>query len=238
MKRLSLVQYSAIGLILTSLLMYYVYYSQTGNFNSPIIEYEFVQTQQDVKNIFIENNEFKKDLITGVRNQNIVDYAFMIFYTSLLVFAFGKISKSEKKKIYNLGIAFSITALIGDVFENIQLFQISELLTNRLDFSHHVDLLFIITRLKWLSLAFALFIMSFHYYRYRFSGKLFALISALPLLTVLTFIIMGNTDDSFYTIFANFIMLGFVILMIWIFIPHNNKEKTISFYNSGKKQTI
>ncbi len=238
MKRLSLVQYSAIGLILTSLLMYYVYYSQTGNFASPIIEYEFVQSQQDVKNIFIENNEFKKDVIIGIKNQNIVDYAFMILYTSLLVLAFGKISKSEKKKIYIAGIIFSVTALISDVFENIQLFQISELLTNRLDFSHHVDLLFIITRIKWLSLAFALFILSFHYYKYKFLGKLFALISALPLLNVLTFIILSNSDDSFYKMFANFIMLGFVILMIWIFIPGNNKGKIISFYNSGKSQTI
>ena len=239
MKRLSLVQYSAIGLIFTSLLMYYVYYSQTGNFNSPIIEYEFVQNQQDVKNIFIENNELKQDVILGIKNQNIVDYVFMILYTSLLVLAFAEISKSEKKKIYTLGIIFSFTALIGDIFENIQLFQISELLLNRTDFSHHVDLLFIITRVKWLSLAFALFILSSHYYKYKFLGKLFSLISALPFLNILTFIILSNnTDDNFYTIFTNFIMLGFVVLIIWIFIPENNKGKIISFYNSGKSQTI
>ncbi|NOZ35702.1 MAG: hypothetical protein GXO80_10440 [Chlorobi bacterium] len=234
MKRISLVQYSAVGLILLSLLMYYVYYNQTGNFNSPIIEFEFVKNQQDVKNIFLENNEIKHNIVKGVKDQNIVDYAYMFFYASLLFFAFRKLSLGEKKKIYYIGIAFSIIALISDIIENIQLFQISELLINRIDFSKPVKILFIITRLKWLSLAFAFIILSVHYYKYKFLGKLFALISILPLLSVLTFIIFGNSNNSFYNIFTGFIMLAFVILMIWIFIPHKNNKENINFYNSVK----
>ncbi len=234
MKRISPVQYAAVGLILLSLLMYYVYYNQTGNFNSPIIEFEFVKNQQDVKNIFVENNEIKHDIVKGVKNQNIVDYAYMFFYSSLLFFAFRKLSVFEKKKIYYLGIAFSIIALISDIFENIQLFQISDLLLNKTGFSKPVNILYIITRLKWLSLAFAFIILSVHYYNYKLLGKLFALISTLPLLSVLTLIFSGNSDNSFYTIFTSFIMLDFVILMIWIFIPHKNNKENINFYNSVK----
>ena len=166
MKRLSTVHYAAIGLILISLLMNYVYFNNTGKTNSPIIEYEFVKTQQDVKNIFIENNEFKKDEINGIRDQNITDYIYMIIYSSFLILVFVQINKIENKKIFNLGIVFSLSALISDVFENIQMFRISELMVNRIDFSEPVKILFIITRLKWLCLTFAMLLMSFHYYKY------------------------------------------------------------------------
>ncbi len=231
MKHLSAVHYAAIGLVLLSLLMSYVYFLNTGKTNSPIIEFEFVKTQQDVKNIFIENTEFKKEEITGVRDQNIVDYAYMICYTSLLILSFSKIAKSENKKIYYIGIVFSVIAIISDIFENIQMFQISELLVNRVDFSRLVRLLFIITRLKWLSLAFAMFILSMHYFKYKFTGKLFALLSALPLITVLTFIIYKDAENDFVNLFTKFIMSSFVLLMIWIFISKKVTHK-INFYKT------
>lgn len=231
MKYFSVVHYAAIGLILLSLLMSYVYFLNTGKTSSPIIEFEFVKTQQDVKNIFIENNEFKKEEITGIRDQNIVDYAYMIFYTSLLIFSFSKIAKSENKNFYFLGIVFSVIAIISDVFENIQMFQISELLVNRVDFSRPVKILFIITRLKWLSLAFAMFILSIHYFKYKFTGKLFALLSAMPLLTLLTYIIFKDTENDFVNLFTKFIMLSFVLLMIWVFISKKITHK-INFYKT------
>lgn len=229
MKSLSSVHFAAIGLILLSLLINYAYYYNTDSLKSPIIEYEFVKNQQDVKNIFTENNEFKKNEIRGVRDQNIVDYFYMIFYTSLIILAINKIKKIENKKLYGIGIAFSIIALFSDIFENIQMFQISELLVNRINFSEHVKLLFIITRLKWLSLAFVMLILSFHYSKHGIIGKLFALLSALPLISVITFIIFKDSGNDFIKIFTNFITLSFVVLMIWIFIS-NKINKKVNFY--------
>ena len=167
MKHLSTVQFAAIGLVLTGILLNLAYFVHTNNFNSPIIEYEFVKKQQDVKNIFIEDNVFKKDELKGVRDQNIIDYVYMIFYSSLLILSFKRINKSENKKFFNIGIAFAFIALIADIIENIQMFRISQLLVNRLNFSSPVQYLFYITRLKWLSLAFALFLLSLHYYKYK-----------------------------------------------------------------------
>jgi len=229
-KSLSSVHLVAIGLILLSFLMNYVYYFHTENLKSPIIEYEFVKNQQEVKNIFMENNEFKKDEIRGVRDQNIVDYFYMIFYSSLIILAFNKINKIEHKKFYTLGIAFSIIALVSDVFENIEMFQISDLLVNRIDFSESVKMLFIITRLKWLSLAFVMLILSFHYFKYGITGKLFALISALPFISILAFIIFKDSGNDFVTLFTSFIMLGFIALILWIFISLKINKK-LNFYN-------
>ena len=229
MKSISSVHIVAIGLILLSLLMNYVYYFHTNNFRSPIIEYEFVKNQQEVKNILMENNEFKKDEIRGVRDQNIVDYFYMIFYSSLIILAFNKISKIEQKKIYTLGIAFSIIALVSDVFENIEMFQISNLLVNRIDFSESVKILFIITRLKWLSLAFVMLILSFHYFQYGITGKLFALISALPIISIFAFIIFKDSGNIFVKLFTSFIILGFIALTLWIFISLRI-NKNLNFY--------
>ncbi len=215
-----------------SILMYYVYFNQTGNFNSPVIEYEFVTNSQQVKNIFFENNEIKQDVVNGTEDQNIVDYVFMIFYSSLLFFTFKKLISSEKKKFYYIGIILSAVALTSDIIENIQLFHISDLMVNRNDFSNHLTILFYITRIKWVSLAIIFFILSFHYYKYKFIGKLFALISILPLLNILTFIILSDSDINIYLTFANLIMLDFVILMIWIFIRHKNSKSELSFYNN------
>ncbi len=232
MKHFSSVQYVAIGLIILSLLMNYAYFRQVGNFNSPIIEYEFVKNEQDVKNIFTENNEFKKAELKGVRDQNIIDYAYMLFYTALLILSFHNIRMTEKKNIYVLGVIFSFIALAGDIIENIQMFQISELLVNRLSFSKQVETLFIITRIKWLCLALAMFIMSVHYYKYKFTGKLFAFISALPVISVLALMIFKDSGNDFVKIFTTLIILSFVTLMIWIFISSKIDSK-ISFY---KKQ--
>lgn len=228
MKSLSYVHFAAIGLILLSLLMNYIYYYHTNNFNSPIIEFEFVKNQQDVKNIFTENNEFKKNEIRGVRDQNIVDYFYMIFYASLIILVMNKIKSIENRKFYYIGIAFSIIALLSDIFENIQMFKISELLVNRVDFSQHIKLLFFITRLKWLSLAFIMLILSFHYLQYGIIGKLFALLSALPLISVIIYIFKSNEND-FIKIFTSSIILSFIVLMIWIFIS-NIINRNVNFY--------
>ncbi len=232
MKRPAAVHYAAFGLILLNILMTYVFYQNTGNLNSPIVEYEFAKNEQDVKNIFIDDdNNFKRDVINGVKDQNIVDYAYMLFYTALLIFAFSKIKKTdtERNKVYVFGIIFSVVALVADIFENILLFRISELLTERVSFSEYVDRLFVITRIKWFSLAFAFFILSFHYIRYNFTGKLFAVISALPIIAAAASFFPGINQEYFIPVFTLGIVIAFVILMIWVFISHKINKK-VDFY--------
>lgn len=227
MKQLSSIHYATISLIILSLLMYYVYFANTRNLNSPIIKYEFVKTSNDVKDIFMENNEFKKDIIQGVHDQNIIDYAYMLSYSLLLIFAFIKIKDFERKKIYIIGIIAAVIALATDAIENILLFNISELLTTRNNFATQVDLLFIVTRIKWFSIAIALFIMSFHYYKFKILGKIFSIVSSLPFIfSILYYFIDTEIIQKYFT---GSIMIAFVILMIWIFIPKNS-NKSISFY--------
>lgn len=227
MKHLSRIHFTVFLLILTSLVMNYVYYANTGNFNSPIIEYEFVKSQSDVKNIFTDNNEFKKDVIQGVHDQNIVDYVYMIAYSLFLTFVFAKLLKFEKKNIYIFGIILVIFALITDSIENILLFNISELLTARNNFNTEIHLLMIITNIKWISIAISLFILSFHYYKNNTLGKFFAFISTLPLILGILHLITQNEILTKY--FTSSIILGFVILMVWVFIPPS-KNKAINFY--------
>jgi len=227
MKNFSSIHLTVIILILLSFLMHYTYYSSTGNLDSPIIKFEFVKNESDVKSIFMEDNEFKKEVIQGVKNQNLVDYAYMVAYTALLILVFVKILKHEKKIIYNIGIIFSFTAILGDVVENIQLFKISELLTARLNFSSSIEILILATRIKWLSLAFALFILSFYYFTKGISGKIFAVISSLPIIAAILSVFIYIENQEIY--FNYIIMTGFISLMIWTFLKHTNRN-SISFY--------
>ncbi len=231
MKKLSLIQYTAILLIGLSSLMNLVYYSDTGNFDSPIIEFEFIKTESDAKQLFLENNSFKKDVIKGVHNQNLIDYAYMITYSAFLILVFIKLSKHKNKIIYTLGIIFSVLALIFDVIENIQLFKISELLVARVEFSPQINILIIVTRIKWLSIAFALFILAFHYYKFNFIGKLFALFTTIPLLTAILSVFYYTTD--FINYFTKSIIFGFVVLILWTFISHLFSG-SVSYYNQQK----
>jgi len=227
MKYLSKIHYTIIVLILLSLLMHYVYYLSTGNLDSPIIKYEFVKNTNDVKSIFLQDNEFKKSIIQGVNNQNVVDYAYMLVYTFLLILTFTKISKIEKVKIFYIGILFAIIAIIADIIENIQLFNILELLTSRNNFSSEINILIIATSIKWLSLGFAMFVLSFHYFKNKIIGKIFAFFSSIPLLISIFYIF--NQSSSLELFYTTSIMIGFVILMIWTFIS-KYIYKSVSFY--------
>ena len=227
MKHLSRIHFAVIILILSSLIMHYVYFTNTGNFNSPIIEYEFATTSDDVKNIFMKDNEFRKDIIQGVHDQNIVDYLYMVVYSLLLLFFFARVKEFEKNKLYFFGAVFAILALITDSIENILLFNISELLTTRNNFSSEIDILFIITRIKWFSIAIALLFASFHYIKYNILGKAFAVLSSIPFIFGTIYFLIQN--EVFLKLFTSSIMLGFVILIIWVFIPKND-NKAISFY--------
>lgn len=232
MKHLSKIHYLIFTLIFLSLLMNYVYFANTGNLNSPIIEYELVKNTNDVKKILTQNNEFKKDVIQGINNQNIVDYAYMFVYTTLLILVFIKVHKFENKKIYNIGVVFAIFALITDIIENIQLFNISELLALRNDFSAEIKILIIATSIKWLSLGFAMFILSFHYFKNKIIGKLFSLLSAIPLFIAIYYIFNKSLAVELY--YTSSIMLDFIVLMVWAFISKyiNNN---ISFYKTYKE---
>jgi len=227
MKQFSTIHFTVFALIILSLIMHYVFFMNTGNLNSPIVKYEFVKTSNDVKDIFMEDNEFMKDVIQGVHDQNIIDYAYMVAYSVLLLLFFSKIKEFEKRKIFIWGIIFAILALITDSMENILLFNISELLTTRNNFSSEIDILFIVTRIKWFSLAIALLFASFHYFKYSLLGKTFALFSSLSFILGIIFFI--NESEITMKLFTSTIMLGFVVLMIWVFIPKKD-NKQISFY--------
>ena len=228
MKKISAIQYTALIITVLTLSMSYVYFYNTGNYDSPVIKFEFSKSTQDVNSLFMENNEFKKDVIKGVHDQNMVDYAYMIAYSSFIILIFIKLIKTERKNIYYLGILLSVSALIFDIAENIQLFRIQESLFSRIDFSENISNLIIFTWIKWLSLSFVLLLMSYHYYKYKFIGKLFAIISALPIVLALITLLLNNYE----LYFSSSVMLGFLLIIIWIFISVL-VSTSVSFYNKA-----
>ena len=226
MKKLSIIHYLSMFLIVLSIGMSIVFYMKSDHFDSPIIKFEFAQSSHDINSLFYQKDEFKSNDFYGVQNQNYLDYLFMIIYSFLLVSAFLNIYKIEKKRIFKFGIFLSTFALFFDVLENIKMFKISELLIQENDFSHLIPKLFYFTRIKWLILALSFLLLSLHYFKYQTIGKLFAILSSFPIF--LGTLVLFSVIDTF-EIFSFSVMIGFLQIMIWSFISYRI-DRNISFY--------
>ncbi len=195
--------------------MSYAYFTVAGNFNSPIIEFEFVKSVSDVESIFIKDNIINKNMVEGVDKQNYIDFAYMLAYSVFLALVFISISKQKNKKLFLIGILLALIAFVSDFFENVQLLNISDNLLSGNNYLQDIKYLMIFTYIKWLSLAIALFMLSFYYFRYNILGKIFSVLSSIPLIFVLFYLFMFSKQIEI--LFSFSVMIGFVILFIWVY---------------------
>ncbi len=215
MKKLTFVHYIVIVLVLLSLSMSYAYFTVAGNFNSPIIEFEFVKSVSDVEGIFIKDNIINKNMVEGVDKQNYIDFAYMLAYSIFLALVFISISKQKNEKLFLIGVLLALIAFVSDFFENVQLLNISDNLLSGNNYLQDIKYLMIFTYIKWLSLAIALFMLSFYYFRYNILGKIFSVLSSIPLIFVLFYLFMFSKQIEI--LFSFSVMIGFVILFIWVY---------------------
>ena len=230
--KLSIVHISAITLILLTPAMSYVYYLNTGDFNSPVIEFEFVTETVQVLDLFTNIQGPKKEIISGVNDQNKLDFIFMFNYSFLLILVFWKLKNYEKKIICNLALILSVLVFISDIFENIQLFAITKDLESGEGFDNNIMSLIFFTRMKWYLLSVIFALLSFHYFKQRVLGKILSLITISPL--ILTSLSIFNDNMEINLILSNTIMLSFLVLIIWIFLSVSISPN-ISFYKKEQK---
>jgi len=228
--------YFYIGLFAIPLLIFVIlinkYSPEVSNVHAPyssvIVAFEFVETPEQLKEIFFPL-EAPKD-IHDLDTLNKIDFGFMVFYTLFICFFIVKTKILESKTIIYFGIFLSVIALIGDISENVQLLAITKLYlsqeANQL-YIPYMDRLQFFTWLKWdfimLSLLFiAVILLS----RNRFS-KFFGLLLSIPFLLKIASLYEGPEYQEY---FVMSIFIGFILLIVYCFF-YTNDYKTVPKVN-------
>jgi len=122
-------------------------------FSTPIIAFEFVQSQSEVCRLFglpdsPDQLSMTQAMIRAMDFGNRLDYIYMVLYTSFLFFFSFVCAKNTGKRYYYAGSLLSLVILVADALENIQLLRITAKITSQ-DFGKELSLLHCFTWIKW-----------------------------------------------------------------------------------------
>ena len=229
MKRFTLVHYISLILIVLSFMLQVVYYADTKQLDSPIIMFEFAKTENEIFTLFTQDETALIDVVKGVDHQNWVDFFYLTAYSSLLFVTFNRLRKHENRSLNSTGMILSIMVFIFDICENVVLLKITGALVAGSDFKHYIVSLLVFTNIKWFCLALMFGILSVHYYKIKRIGIVFSVLSILPILLAFpSFFSYCSKYDEYY---AYSVMLGFIILIIRIFVS-KFAENSYGFYKN------
>jgi hypothetical protein len=211
-----------------------VYYADTKRLDSPIIQFEFAKTENEIYPLFTKDETVLMDVVKGVDRQNRVDFFYLTAYSTLLFITFYRLRKHENLWMNTIGMLLSIIGFLFDIFENVVLLKITGALVIGTDFNHYIESLIVFTNIKWFSLAIIFGILSVHYYKIKRIGTVFSVLSILPILLAFpSFFSNGPYFDEYY---AYSVMLGFIILIIRIFVS-KFAGSSYSFYKKISPKT-
>lgn len=192
-----------------------------AGFSVPIIAYEFVQTDQEIKAFFGAEGEFRDRLVSAMNLGHVLDYFFLVFYSGFLATWGVFCVHLTSNKLFYLVAFTAVIAAFGDVFENIQLVKIANTL-NKGVFETELKNLFLFTWVKWGALALAFPIIGICIFKFGWVGKIIALLSCLTLILG----VIAFADRSVVTaIFTKGISLLFLLLFVLSILIYFGKIK-------------
>lgn len=128
---------------------------QPKGFNSPVLQSEFMVSDQGVYDLFgADNSEARRLRTESIRQAHRYDNLFLCFYGLFLaLFAYQAYRLTRQKRYLAMALV-AVVAAVADFFENYTIVQVSQTLDAKgSDFSVLLKRLAIFTWLKWLSLA-------------------------------------------------------------------------------------
>ncbi len=188
--------------IICSLTLLKIFPSQApkmpDGFMTPIVAFEFVNTRQEVEDLFGEPySDFRVAMVDAMNLGNRLDYIYMVLY-SLFLFSFSvTCARIRKNPQYYLASLISILVLAGDALENVQLLGITAKLESG-EFEKELQLLFYFTWLKWGGLALIFLILVPYFITGRIISKLIALAAlSSVVLAILSFLSRSTVNEIF-----------------------------------------
>lgn len=183
-----------------------------NGYTTPIIAFEFMDFPVDVRHFFEVKNpvEYKNSMLLG----NKVDYLFMLVYSAFLFFVARSLYQIFKLKIVYLAMLFCLLMLLGDAFENFQIYNIIQNYQTT-NIQGNLDWLHIFTWLKWSSIACTFLIFAPFFWKLNVFGKV---ISAAGIICFCLSIIAFFTGGMWHEIFALSVSVVFLLLTIFVFL--------------------
>jgi len=199
-------------------------------FNVPIIAYEFLQTDQEVKAFFGPEGEFRDKLVAAMNLGHALDYFFLVLYSGFLAVWGTFCVRQTSNKLFYLATFLALVAAFGDVFENMQLVKIANSLKKSV-FATELKNLFLFTWIKWGAIALAFPIIGSCTFKFGWLGKTITFLSYLTLILG----IVAFVDRSMVTVlFTKGISILFLLLIVLSILIYFGKVK----YNNDARASF
>lgn len=218
-------------LVLLSVALLFIFPQKAKNmasgFKTPILYFEFIHTEKEVKLFFENGDPFISDMDRG----NQLDFLFMLVYNSFLFFIiYYRLKLGAARKVIFLGILPFFT-LIFDFLENLQLLGLSSAFRKQGDMKPALEYLKIFTHLKWgsLTLLFAAFsFLFFDQYKKKSIPILVLKWNGVFSFVLFLFIVF---ERSFFNELLGF-MVAIEFLFLWIYLLFELKH-SVPFESRG-----
>lgn len=196
--------------------------SMPKGFFTPIIAFEFIESPEEVYQLFGEKNSpEREDMVRAMDRGNRLDFIYMLLYSSFLFTFSIQCSRETGLKIFYLGAFLSLVVLAGDFLENLQLLSITSKL-NGGTFEGELMALTIFTWQKWGGIA-AIFLVLVPYF---IRGTIFAKIIALWGLCVFFIGIIAYLNRSLINeIFSLSVAVMFLLMIVYSVINKSGSVK-------------
>ena len=208
-----------IAVVIMSLILLAVFPAKApvlpDGFFTPIIAFEFIQTPDEVYQLFGHENSAERDVMVHAMDLgNRLDFIYMVLYSGFLAAFCMKVFRQTQKNLYIIGAVIAAVVLLGDFLENIQLLGITAHL-NTGDFLNELERLRYFTWLKWGGLCLVFVVLAPHFFRGRVFSKI---IAGWAVLTITAGIIAFVNRSLINEIFSLFVAVMFVLMIIYCFV--------------------
>lgn len=205
-------------LVITSLWLNRVFPSDApslpAGFSTPIIAFEFVQTDDEVRRLFgVVGTDWDREFSERMDAGNRIDFFYMVLYSLFLSLFSITCANISGRKFFLAGAFLAILSLFADFMENVQLLGISAALPAG-PFERELIRLYAYTWLKWGALAFTFLTLTPYFFR----GGVFAKAIALSNITCCILGVFAFFHRSvFNELFALSVALVFVLMILYSF---------------------
>ncbi|KAA3633718.1 MAG: hypothetical protein DWQ02_12685 [Bacteroidetes bacterium] len=222
-----LISILGLGIIILSLILRSIFPTEVPwmpeGFTTPIIAFEFLLTTSEVLMFFGSAGPEQEALVEAMLTGHKIDNVYLVVYGLFLAGWSLLAARKTRNNFFYLLIFFAILASIGDWYENKQLV----LIASNLSWGYFDGTLFelwLCTWLKWGSLSITLAGLSFFTWKQGWTGKIFAVVSAITLILGGIAFFERSAITSYFTLG---ITLGFVLLIIKSFVLLLRKADSI-----------
>jgi hypothetical protein len=184
-------------------------------FFTPIIAFEFVQSQSEVCQLFgLSDSPDQLSMIKAMDFGNRLDYIYMVLYSSFLFFFSFVCAKNTGQRYYYAGSMLSFIILVADALENIQLLRITAKITSQ-DFGKELSLLHCFTWIKWGGITVVFLILAPYFFKGRSYSKVIAAIGISSfILSVLAYLNRSVLNE----LLGLSVALMFLLMIVYSFI--------------------